>query len=219
MTIGFARRAATYKRADMIFTDLNRLRDVVRHVGAIQLVFAGKAHPRDEYGKEIIRRIFEAKHQLGDDLTVVYLENYGMDLGALLTSGCDLWLNNPIRPLEASGTSGMKAALNGVPSLSVLDGWWIEGCFEGTTGWAIGDDARLPQDPARDIEELYLKLERTVLPMFYGMPYAYASVMRNAIALNGSHFNTQRMVLEYVQNAYTRPAGVRGAVHRGVAAG
>lgn len=208
MTIGFARRAATYKRADMIFTDLNRLRDVVRHVGAIQLVFAGKAHPRDEYGKEIIRRIFEAKHQLGDDLTVVYLENYGMDLGALLTSGCDLWLNNPIRPLEASGTSGMKAALNGVPSLSVLDGWWIEGCFEGTTGWAIGDDARLPQDPSRDIAELYLKLERTVVPMYYGMPYAYATVMRNAIAINGSHFNTQRMVLEYVQNAYTRQTGV-----------
>lgn len=219
MTIGFARRSTTYKRADMVFTDIQRLRSIVRHVGPVQFVYAGKAHPQDGYGKEIIRHIFQAGQELGDDLTVVYLENYGMDLGALLTSGCDLWLNNPMRPLEASGTSGMKAALNGVPSLSVLDGWWIEGCFEGATGWSIGDDARLPQDPARDIEELYLKLERTVLPMFYGMPYAYASVMRNAIALNGSHFNTQRMVLEYVQNAYTRPAGVRGAVHRGVAAG
>lgn len=206
MTIGFARRSATYKRADMVFTDVGRLRDIVRNVGPLQFVFAGKAHPRDEYGKEIIRRIFEAREELGDDLTVVYLENYGMDLGALLTAGCDVWLNNPIRPMEASGTSGMKAALNGVPSLSVLDGWWIEGCFEGTTGWSIGVDAALPQDPEHDIAELYLKLERTVLPLFYAMPYSFATIMRNAIAVNGSHFNTQRMVLEYVQNAYTRPA-------------
>lgn len=212
MTIGFARRSATYKRADMVFTDIGRLRDVVRNVGPLQFVFAGKAHPRDEYGKEIIRRIFEARRELGDDLTVVYLENYGMDLGGLLTSGCDVWLNNPIRPMEASGTSGMKSALNGVPSLSVLDGWWIEGCFEGTTGWSIGVDAALPQDPEHDIAELYLKLERTVLPLFYAMPYSFATIMRNAIALNGSHFNTQRMVLEYVQNAYTRPSAVREAV-------
>ncbi|HLV24904.1 MAG TPA: hypothetical protein VKZ41_01225, partial [Gemmatimonadales bacterium] len=129
--------------------------------------------------------------------------------GALLTSGTDLWLNNPMPPLEASGTSGMKAALNGVPSLSVLDGWWVEGCFEGTTGWSIGEDERNPRDPQRDIEELYLKLERTVVPMFYGMPYAYAGVMRNAIAINGSHFNTQRMMLEYVRNAYSRSGEVR----------
>lgn len=215
MTIGFARRSTTYKRADMVFTDLDRLRSIVRHVGPLQFVYAGKSHPKDEYGKKIIRNIFEAGRELGDDLTVVYLENYGMDLGALLTSGCDLWLNNPMRPLEASGTSGMKAALNGVPSLSVLDGWWIEGCFEGTTGWSIGEDARLPQDPARDIDELYLKLERTVLPMFYGMPYAYATVMRNSIAVNGTHFNTQRMVLEYVQNAYARTAAARSGVAAG----
>ncbi len=209
MTIGFARRSTMYKRADMVFSDPERLRSIVRRVGPIQFVYAGKAHPRDEYGKAIIKRIFDAARDLGDDLTVVYLENYGMDLGALLTSGSDLWLNNPMRPLEASGTSGMKAALNGVPSLSVLDGWWIEGCFEGTTGWSIGEDGRLPTDPERDIEELYLKLERTVVPMFYGMPYAYATVMRNAIAVNGSHFNTQRMMLEYVRNAYTRGRVVR----------
>ncbi len=212
MTIGFARRSTPYKRADLIFTDLERLRGIVKHVGPIQLLFAGKAHPADEWGKELIRRIFQAREKLGDDLTVIYLENYGMELGALITSGCDLWLNNPHRPLEASGTSGMKAALNGVPSFSVLDGWWIEGCLEGCTGWSIGDDAKLPQDPSRDVSELYMKLERTILPMFYGMPYSYATVMRNAIMVNGSHFNTQRMMLEYVQNAYARATASRALV-------
>ena len=130
-----------------------------------------------------------------------------MRLGGLLTSGTDLWLNNPMRPLEAIGTSGMKAALNGVPSLSVLDGWWVEGCLEGTTGWSIGDDATLPQDPARDIPDLYLKLERTIMPLFYAMPYGYAQVMRNAIAVNGSYFNTHRMVQQYAMNAYGVESG------------
>ena len=158
-------------------------------------------------GKGLIRNIVRAAADLREDVRVVYLENYDMRLGGLLTSGTDLWLNNPMRPLEASGTSGMKAALNGVPSFSVLDGWWVEGCVEGATGWAIGDDAKLPQDPARDIPELYLKLERTILPIFYGLPFQYATIMRNAIAINGSFFNTQRMVLQYAQNAY----GVDGA--------
>jgi starch phosphorylase len=207
MTLGFARRATPYKRGDMIFTDLDRLREVVRHVGPLQIVFGGKAHPRDEWGKVLIKRIFESAAALGNDLRVVYLENYEMNLGALLTSGTDVWLNNPIKPLEASGTSGMKAALNGVPSLSVLDGWWIEGCVEGVTGWAIGGDAKLPQDPSADIPELYYKLERTVLPLYYGMPYRFAEVMRNAIALNGSFFNTQRMVSQYVRNAYAGGSG------------
>ena len=207
LTIGFARRATPYKRADLIFSDLDRLRDVVRHVGPIQIVYGGKAHPRDEWGKKLIVRIFEAAAALGGDLRVVYLENYEMNLGALLTSGTDVWLNNPLKPLEASGTSGMKAALNGVPSLSVLDGWWVEGCIEGTTGWAIGGDARLPVDPSADIPELYYKLERTVVPLYYGMPYKFAEIMRNAIALNGSFFNTQRMVQQYVHNAYATGAG------------
>lgn len=202
MTIGSARRATAYKRADLVLTDPARLRQIVRNVGPIQIVFAGKAHPRDEVGKGLIRSITQAGAQLRDDVRVVYLENYDMTLGGLLTSGTDLWLNTPLRPLEASGTSGMKAALNGVPSLSVLDGWWVEGCLEGTTGWSVGDDARLPQDPARDIPELYLKLERVILPLYYAMPYSYAAVMRNAIAINGSHFNTQRMVLQYAMNAY-----------------
>jgi starch phosphorylase len=133
---------------------------------------------------------------------VVYLENYDMGLGALLTSGCDVWLNNPLRPLEASGTSGMKAALNGVPSLSVLDGWWIEGHVEGVTGWSIGEDESLPGDPSEDINELYYKLERVILPLFYGMPHRFVEVMRSAIAINASFFNTQRMVSQYLHNAY-----------------
>jgi len=206
-TIGFARRATPYKRADLIFSDLDRLKSIARTVGPLQLVFGGKAHPRDEAGKFLIKRVHEAARALGDALRVVYVENYEMTLGHLLTSGSDLWLNNPMKPLEASGTSGMKAALNGVPSLSVLDGWWIEGCLEGATGWAIGADAKLPQDPSQDIPELYYKLERVVLPLFYGLPFRYAEVMRNAIAVNGSFFNTQRMVTQYVQNAYAPGGG------------
>jgi len=225
LTIGFARRATAYKRADLVLTDPRRLRDIARRVGPLQIVFAGKAHPRDEVGKGLIRSIAEAAGSLRDEVRIVYLENYDMRLGGLLTSGTDLWLNNPIRPMEASGTSGMKAALNGVPSLSVLDGWWVEGCLEGTTGWSIGDDAKLPQDPERDIPELYLKLERVILPLFHAMPYSYASVMRNAIAINGSYFNTQRMVLQYAMSAYgmdgnaTRnPTALDGAARAGAAA-
>lgn len=215
LTIGFARRSTAYKRADLVLTDPERLRRIAQRVGPLQIVYAGKAHPRDEVGKQLIRTIHQAAAQLGDDVRVVYLPNYDMRLGGLMTSGTDIWLNNPLRPLEASGTSGMKAALNGVPSLSVLDGWWVEGCLEGTTGWSIGEDSELPQDPSHDIPELYLKLERVILPLFYAMPYAFATVMRNAIAINGSFFNTQRMVLQYAQNAYgmdARPVRAAEAV-------
>ena len=201
-TIGFARRATPYKRADLLFSDLERLRAIVRHTGPVQVVYGGKAHPRDGNGREIIKRIFEASHQLGAAVRVIYLENYDLTLGRTLTSGCDLWLNNPIPPLEASGTSGMKAALNGVPSFSVLDGWWIEGCHEGMTGWGIGGDRERPRDPSGDATDLYDKLERVILPMYYGLPYKYAEVMRNAIAVNGSYFNTQRMVMQYSYNAW-----------------
>lgn len=175
-------------------------------MGPLQIVYGGKAHPRDEWGKDLIVKIHRAKAALGDAVRVVYLENYELDLGAMMTSGVDVWLNTPHRPLEASGTSGMKAALNGVPSLSVLDGWWVEGHVEGITGWAIGHDAELPVDPSRDTESLYLQLERVVLPMFYGLPFRFADVMRHAIALNGGYFNTQRMVMQYARNAYF-PAG------------
>ena len=202
LTIGFARRSTPYKRGDLIFSDPARLKRMTRRSGPLQIVYGGKAHPRDEWGKATIKKIFEAAATLEDTVKVVYLENYDMHLGALLTSGTDIWLNNPMRPLEASGTSGMKAALNGVPSLSVLDGWWIEGHVEGVTGWSIGDDDDLPVDPSEDINELYYKLERVILPMYYGMPLRFAEVMRGAIALNGSFFNTQRMVSQYMHNAY-----------------
>jgi starch phosphorylase len=206
MTIGFARRATPYKRADLIFTDLDRLTQIARTVGKIQIVYGGKAHPHDGGGKDLIRRIYSARERLGDLVKVVYIENYEMAVAGQMVAGVDLWLNNPMKPLEASGTSGMKAALNGVPSFSVLDGWWVEGHVEGVTGWSIG--APDPEgDPSRDALDLYIKLERVILPLFYGLPFAYAEVMRSAIALNGSFFNTQRMVRQYVHNAYF-PGGV-----------
>lgn len=200
-TIGFARRATPYKRADMIFTDPDRLAYIARQVGPLQIVYGGKAHPNDQGGKELIRRIHEAAERLKGQVTVLYLEGYEMELAKKLVPGVDLWLNNPMKPLEASGTSGMKAALNGVPQFSVLDGWWIEGHVEGVTGWSIGSSD--PEgDQKKDLDDLYVKLESTILPLFYGLPMAYAEVMRHAIALNGSFFNTQRMVSQYVRNAY-----------------
>jgi len=200
-TIGFARRATPYKRADLVFADATRLAEIASSVGPIQIVFGGKAHPNDSGGKDLIRRIFSASASLAGSVNVVYVENYEMDVAARIVSGVDLWLNNPMKPLEASGTSGMKAALNGVPSLSVLDGWWIEGHVEGVTGWSIG--GLDPEgDQSKDANEIYLKLERVILPLYYGLPFAYAEVMRSAIALNGSFFNTQRMVEQYVRNAY-----------------
>jgi starch phosphorylase len=202
MTIGFARRATGYKRADLLFTDIVRLRRIIRDAGAIQLVFGGKAHARDTTGKAAIERIFSVAADLMDTPRVVYLEEYDMALAGLIVAGVDLWLNNPIKPLEASGTSGMKAALNGVPSLSVLDGWWLEGCIEGVTGWAIGDDSEEPGDPALELDSLYDKLEHIVLPMFYQQPFAYAEVMRSAISHNGSFFNAQRMMSQYLRNVY-----------------
>jgi starch phosphorylase len=200
-TIGFARRATPYKRADLMFTDPTRLAEMAASVGPIQIVFGGKAHPNDTGGKDLIRRIHEAAAALQGRITVIYVENYEMEIAAKIVAGVDLWLNNPMKPLEASGTSGMKAALNGVPSLSVLDGWWIEGHVEGVTGWSIGD-AEAVGDQSKDANEIYIKLERVILPLYYGLPFAYAEVMRAAIALNGSFFNTQRMVEQYVRNAY-----------------
>lgn len=208
-TLGFARRATGYKRGDLLFTDIARLKTISQKVGPIQLVYAGKAHPRDDGGKAIIRRIFEAAASLANDVRVVYLENYDMALGKLLCSGVDVWLNTPLRPQEASGTSGMKAALNGVPSLSVLDGWWIEGHIEGVTGWSVGDGANSGNDSAAEALSLYLKLEQVILPLYYQEPDKFAQVMRSAIALNGSFFNTQRMVSQYMRNAYAPSSAAR----------
>ena len=202
MTIGFARRATAYKRPDLLFTDLDRLRRVAHEVGALQVVYAGKAHPRDEGGKAAIRQIFAAAEALAGAIPVVYLPGYDMKVARYVCSGVDLWLNTPLRPREASGTSGMKAALNGVPSLSVLDGWWIEGHLEGVTGWSIGESWEPEADPTKDAAALYDKLESTIMPMFYGRPTAYAQVMRSAVAVNGSFFNTERMMFQYARNAY-----------------
>jgi starch phosphorylase len=201
-TIGFARRATAYKRADLLFSDLDRLRSMTRHVGPLQVIYSGKAHPQDAAGKALIRRIFAAAAEMGGTMRVVYLENYDMALARDICAGVDLWLNTPQRPQEASGTSGMKAALNGVPSLSVLDGWWLEGYQEGVTGWAIGDGQESPEDPSHEVSSLYDKLEHVILPLFYRQPTEFAKVMRSAIALNGSFFNTQRMVFQYLRNAY-----------------
>jgi starch phosphorylase len=200
-TLGFARRATPYKRADLMFSDVNRLAQIAEKVGPMQIVFGGKAHPHDGGGKDLIRRIHQAAAELKDRVRVVYIENYEMAIAAKMVAGVDVWVNNPMKPLEASGTSGMKAALNGVPSLSVLDGWWIEGHVEGVTGWSIGS-SESADDQSKDAQDLYLKLERVILPLFYGLPLAYAEVMRGSIALNGSFFNTQRMVEQYVRNAY-----------------
>jgi starch phosphorylase len=202
-TIGFARRATAYKRPGLLFSNLQRLRDISNDVGKLQILYAGKAHPSDDEGKRQIQRVTQVARELAPDVRIGFLPNYDMNLAGLMTAGADLWLNTPERPLEASGTSGMKAAINGIPSLSVLDGWWLEGCIEGVTGWAIGGDTRgTTSDWSADAESLYTKLERGIVPMFYKERNGYIDVMRHAIALNGSFFNTQRMVQEYVTKAY-----------------
>ena len=199
LTLGFARRAATYKRANLLFADPERLMKIATAAGGLQILYAGKAHPADEPGKALIHSVIETAHKLSSDiLRIVYLENYAWDLGALLTAGVDVWINTPRRPYEASGTSGMKAALNGVPSLSILDGWWIEGCIEGVTGWAIEDGA----NDAEEATNLYNKLENSVVPLYRDNQQSWAKLMRTTLAFNGSYFNTNRMVKQYARNAY-----------------
>ena len=212
LTIGFARRAATYKRADLLFKDIDRLKEIAASAGPIQILYAGKAHPHDGGGKALIQRVIQAAAGLKDFIKIVYIENYNMGLAKFITSGVDLWLNTPQRPQEASGTSGMKAALNGIPSLSVLDGWWVEGCVEGVTGWAIGYDTTINGDEsAAESASLYDKLEHNIIPMFYRAPEAYAEIMRSCISLNASFFNTHRMLSQYKANAYLPKALIKNA--------
>ncbi|MDD5558904.1 alpha-glucan family phosphorylase [Candidatus Methylomirabilis sp.] len=204
-TIGFARRATSYKRPDLLFFDPERLRRISVQRGPLQVIFSGKAHPKDEEGKALIQKIFHWAKELAPEVKIAYLPNYDMELGLLLTSGADLWLNTPQPPYEASGTSGMKAAHNGVPSLSVLDGWWLEVLVEGVTGWAIGsrdNGTVVERRDDKDAEELYCKLEDTILPLYYLDPTRWAEVMRFTIALNASFFNTDRMIHEYATHAY-----------------
>ncbi len=219
LTLGFARRVATYKRASLLFTDPERLVRIAEAIGGLQILFAGKAHPADNAGKGLIRDVFaSAAHLNCSALKILYLENYDWQLGGLLTQGVDVWVNTPRRPYEASGTSGMKAAMNGVPSLSVLDGWWIEGCAEGITGWAIEDG----ETEAAEAASLYDKLEHSIAPM-YKDPTAWAAMQRHCVAMNGSFFNTHRMLAQYFTNAYfpqTPPFAVptRSEYHSEVAA-
>ncbi len=200
LTIGLARRAAAYKRLDLVFDDPDRLRTIVQGFGRLQFVCAAKAHPSDEEGKKQIQRLIEIGESLRPTIGFAFLPNYDMDLARLITSGVDVWLNTPEPPKEASGTSGMKAALNGVPSLSVLDGWWLEGCIEGVTGWAIGRND-VPDDRSRDVASLYAKLER-IAALFHKDRTGFIQVMRHAVAINGSFFNTQRMLQQYAVKAY-----------------
>ncbi len=198
LTLGFARRVATYKRASLLFHDAERLHAIAERLGGLQILYAGKAHPADNAGKALIRDVFSAASRLNDSkLRILYLENYDWELGEQLTGGVDVWLNTPLRPYEASGTSGMKAALNGVPSLSVLDGWWIEGCAENITGWAVEDF----DDEAQEANALYAKLENSVAPLFADKK-AWARLQQHCIAMNGTFFNTHRMLGQYVANAY-----------------
>ena len=205
LTIGFARRATGYKRSTLIFSDLHRLLDVNRR-GKIQMVFAGKAHPRDVFGKSLIKEIYDYADKLKDQIKIVYLENYNMDVAGKLTSGVDVWLNTPVPPMEASGTSGMKAAHNGVINFSVLDGWWVEGCVEGVTGWSIGPHPKhYVTDKERkelELHDLYSKLEYLIAPTFYGQRDAWITLMKNSIARIAHYFQIQWVMRRYITEAY-----------------
>lgn len=204
LTIGFARRAAQYKRADLLLSNIRRLMEV--GAGKIQLVFAGKAHPRDDGGKTVLQRLLTASQKVDEMIPIVFLENYDMEKGALITQGVDLWLNTPLRPREASGTSGMKCALNGVMNFSVLDGWWIEGWLEDVTGWSVGPEPSesdmMHYDESLDAIDLYDKLEKKIIPTYYHNREKWIWMMQRTIALNGSFFNTHRVTREYCEKAY-----------------
>jgi len=205
LTLGFARRATEYKRANLLFSDLERLKRI-NGKGKIQIVYAGKAHPKDWEGKRLIQEIFGYIQKLKNDIKIVYLANYDMELAAKLIPGVDIWLNTPLRPLEASGTSGMKAAHNGVINFSVLDGWWIEGWIEGVTGWAMGPrpDERLSTEEShiRELNDLYSKLEYVIIPMFYHRRDGWIRMMENSIGKIAYYFNSHRMMRRYVTEAY-----------------
>ncbi|MEM7622371.1 MAG: alpha-glucan family phosphorylase [Planctomycetota bacterium] len=208
LTLVFSRRMTDYKRPTLALTDLERLA-ALHEKHPIQFVFAGKAHPHDGRGQEIIQTILAAAKQLEGKLPIVFLPSYEIEVSKTLVSGADVWLNNPRPPLEASGTSGMKAALNGVPSLSTMDGWWLEGCVEGVTGWSIGTeegDAEYGSDlAAMDRAHtlgLYDRLEHDIAPLYHENKTGWADVMRSCIAMNGTFFTTERMVREYALRAY-----------------
>ena len=194
--LAFARRMTGYKRPDLLFHDEAMLTAIARQQ-PFQLIIAGKAHPHDEQGRQMIRFVHQRAKALARDLPIIFLPNYDMDIARLLVAGSDLWLNTPLPPLEASGTSGMKAAHNGVPSLSVLDGWWIDGCIEGVTGWAIEGSGN-----ADDAHSLYTKLRDIILPLYYENREGWLRVMKGAIVHNASLFNSHRMLRRYATEVY-----------------
>ena len=203
-TIGFARRQTAYKRPDLLISDPQRLKHIAEKVGPIQIIYSGKAHPKDGSGKETIKKIFHVMKTIDGKVKMAYIQNYDMTIGKLMTAGVDIWLNTPRRPKEASGTSGMKAAHNGVPHFSTLDGWWLEGCIENITGWAIGPEKteEAESDDETDKNDLYKKLENWIIPKFYDDRDNWIRTMRSCIAINASFFNTNRMIQQYVLNAY-----------------
>ena len=207
LTIGFARRSATYKRATLLLRDIDRLKKITEKAGPVQIIYSGKAHPADERGKALIKQIHQAGLKLNADIKLVYIPNYDMYRAKYMVSGVDVWLNTPMRPMEASGTSGMKAAVNGVINFSVLDGWWIEGHIKGITGWAIGprylkDIMTVEEADMADAEDLYDKLENHIMRAYYEDRSHWMDMMVYNIALNGSFFSTHRMVAQYVLEAY-----------------
>ncbi len=203
-TVGFARRQTEYKRPDLLISSPERLMDIAKNVGPIQIIYSGKAHPNDETGKKSIKKIFETMKTFDASIKIAFIHNYNMTIGKIITAGVDLWLNTPRRPMEASGTSGMKAAYNGVPQFGTLDGWWIEGCIENITGWSIGPEITEDEksDDEIDKNDLYNKLETWIMPKFYNDRDNWIRTMRSCIAINASFFNTNRMVHQYVLNAY-----------------
>ncbi len=207
LTLGFARRAATYKRADLLLTDIERLKKIAGNK-KVQFIFAGKSHPHDDGGKRLLQKIRRASRELEDEIPIVFVDNYNMEIASLLTQGVDVWLNTPVRPREASGTSGMKCAMNGIMNFSVLDGWWIEGWIEDVTGWSIGPEpteteADAHYDESKDALDLYEKLEKKVIPAYYDNHDKWVDMMRHTIALDASFFNTHRVVREYASKAYS----------------
>ncbi|NTV23918.1 MAG: alpha-glucan family phosphorylase [Nanoarchaeota archaeon] len=209
-TLGYARRFTEYKRPDLVLFNIEWLKAIAERVGDIQIIFAGKSHSQDTKGKDLMKKIIQSAKSLNSQdckIRIAFLENYDMSLAKKLVSGCDAWLNTPQRPFEASGTSGMKAALNGVPQISTLDGWWLEGHIENITGWSIGPH---PQDPGFQYDnsmddeaaDLYTKLEKVIIPTYYGESDRWCEIMKHCIAINASFFNTYRMAEQYVSNAY-----------------
>ena len=201
MLIGFARRAAAYKRSDLIFAKPDVIGSYFE-TGKLQIIFSGKAHPNDPVGKKIVSNLIAASKQYPN--SVVFLEDYDMKIGRLLTRGCDIWLNNPIRPLEASGTSGMKAAMNGVLNCSILDGWWPEGCAHGVNGWKIGEEQPREDQDEFDVDSLYKVLLEEILPLYENGRSSWVKMMKESIKMSHWQFSSDRMLEEYFDLMYAK---------------